>query len=260
MQIENLVGTSLTMTSLEIAGLTEKRHDNVMADIRKMLAELQGDGGVLGFQDTQTNLQNGQAYPIFRLPKRETLILVSGYSVTMRARIIDRWQQLEAQVAKPVAITMSPLEELTRDVQAIADFLRVDGTSRSAMLQTMLRTEAPRYLPLLPAYATNAPRTSDGRLLGGEGNSEAAYAATSLLKKLGATMTIHQFNKRAEDFGFLEVCERPSSKHLNVQRVYRAISAKGREFGYNLSNEHSKGSVQPVWFESKFGELLNIIK
>lgn len=94
----------LTMTSRDIAALTGKRHDNVMADIRKMLIELYGDGGVLSFQDTQTNEQNGQSYTIFNLPKRETLILVSGYSVTMRSRIIDRWQELEANQAKPAPV------------------------------------------------------------------------------------------------------------------------------------------------------------
>ena len=45
----------LTMSSLEIAELTGKRHDNVMRDIQGMLVEL---GGVLSFEDTYTNPQN----------------------------------------------------------------------------------------------------------------------------------------------------------------------------------------------------------
>lgn len=95
------------MTSREIAELTGKRHDNVMTDIRKMLAELHGEVGVLTFQDTQADPQNGQSYPIFNLPKRETLILVSGYSVAMRAKIIDRWQELEADQAIKLPKTMA---------------------------------------------------------------------------------------------------------------------------------------------------------
>ncbi len=95
---------NLTMTSREIAELTGKEHRNVMADIRKMLTELHGEDGMLKFQHTQINPQNGQSYPIFNLPKRETLILVSGYNVGMRAKIIDRWQELEAQPAKPPVI------------------------------------------------------------------------------------------------------------------------------------------------------------
>ena len=81
----------LTVSSREIAELTGKEHRNVMADIRNMLAELYGDGGILNFEDTQVNQQNGQSYPVFNLPKRETLILVSGYSVALRAKIVDRW-------------------------------------------------------------------------------------------------------------------------------------------------------------------------
>jgi phage antirepressor YoqD-like protein len=97
------------MSSREISELTGKRHDNVMRDIREMLIELHGEGGVLSFEDTHTNPQNGQDYVVFMLPKRETLILVSGYSVVMRAGIIDRWQHLEAQTQQPVAPTLPNL-------------------------------------------------------------------------------------------------------------------------------------------------------
>lgn len=68
---ERLGSGPLKMSSREIAELTGKRHDNVMADIRKMLIELYGEGGLLSFQDTYANEQNGQSYPIFQLPKRE---------------------------------------------------------------------------------------------------------------------------------------------------------------------------------------------
>ena len=100
-------GGLLTMSSREIAELTGKEHRNVMRDIRAMLVELHGEGGVLSFEQTHTNPQNGQPYPVFVLPKRETLILVSGYSVELRARIVDRWQELEAQQAPVIPTSFS---------------------------------------------------------------------------------------------------------------------------------------------------------
>ena len=85
----------LTMSSLEIAELTGKRHDNVMVDIEKMLNDL--GKAAPGFSGTAFYEVNNakRSRKIYNLPKRETLILVSGYSVAMRARIIDRWQELE---------------------------------------------------------------------------------------------------------------------------------------------------------------------
>lgn len=94
------------MTSREIAEYTGKRHDNVLVDIQLMLGELH-PGGVLAFQETYQHEQNKQLYFQFRLPKRETLILVSGYSVTMRAKIIDRWQELEAKQGPVIPTTLA---------------------------------------------------------------------------------------------------------------------------------------------------------
>lgn len=88
----------LTMSSREIAELTGKEHKNVLADIRKML-----DGLGLTSADFSADLPDAYGRPqqVFNLPKRECLILVSGYSVELRARIIDRWMDLEEAARRP---------------------------------------------------------------------------------------------------------------------------------------------------------------
>ena len=92
------ISQAATMSSREIAELTEKEHAHVMRDIRAMLEVLKKDASIFGaiYRDAY-----GRERACFDLPKRETLILVSGYSVSMRAKIIDRWQELEAAVAQP---------------------------------------------------------------------------------------------------------------------------------------------------------------
>ena len=95
----------LTMSSREIADLTGKDHKNVLADIRKMLESLEkaaADFSAVVFIEGQNNSK--RQIEVFNLPKRETLILVSGYSVELRARIIDRWQELEAKLDLETAL------------------------------------------------------------------------------------------------------------------------------------------------------------
>jgi len=147
----------LTMSSLEIAELTGKRHDHVMRDIRVILVELYVEGGVPKFGDTHINPQNGQAYPIFRLPKRETLILVSGYNVQMRAKIIDRWQELEAK-------------ELAGQQQSGFRLEPTQGTSA------------------LPAAKEFKALFSIGRLIGLDKNVAAISANNAVIKMTGQNM------------------------------------------------------------------------
>lgn len=89
-------GIEPTMSSVEVAELTGKKHQHVMRDIRSMLSGLSTSGP--SFAGTYVN-QQGKTQPCFNLPKRECLILVSGYSIELRAKIIDRWMELEG--AKP---------------------------------------------------------------------------------------------------------------------------------------------------------------
>lgn len=130
---------SATMSSREIAELTGKRHDHVIADIRKMLTELHGEDRLPSFQGTveRANPSGGAAINsiVFVLPKRETLILVSGYSMTMRAKIIDRWQALEAAAA-PASLNL-------RDIRQLAPFaLQLIGVVQEQHDQ--LKAQAPK--------------------------------------------------------------------------------------------------------------------
>lgn len=137
------------MSSREIAELTGKQHGHVMRDILAMLVELHGEGGVSSFGDTHTNHQNGQKYPIYRLPKRETMILVSGYSITIRAKIIDRWQELEAAVNNPVTprVTSPYPPMLIETLAAAVDRGLMSKRSAVARLDALLGIALPRRAP-----------------------------------------------------------------------------------------------------------------
>jgi phage regulator Rha-like protein len=112
MMNELITTTPLTMSSIELAELMGKRHDHVLRDVDRMLdglgiARPKFGGGYLA--------QDGAARRCYNLPRRETLILVSGYSVDLRARIIDRWDELERAARQPAVghfVTFAELDAL----------------------------------------------------------------------------------------------------------------------------------------------------
>lgn len=123
-----------TMSSVEISELTGKRHDHVMEDIRTMFREL----GINApdFSGTQ-KYGNNNTRTIFNLPKRETMILVSGYSIKLRAKIVDRWEELEQAID---AIAESKTHEEALSIATLAkqsrELLRVGHTNLTSVIQS----------------------------------------------------------------------------------------------------------------------------
>lgn len=116
---------SRQMSSREIADVIGSSHDNVLKTIRSLVAR-----GVVSSNDTPyVHPQNGQVYREFLLSQRDTLVVVSGYSVELRARIIDRWQELEAQAGQ-FQIPATYAEAL----QAAADQAKDNQTLRLVIL------------------------------------------------------------------------------------------------------------------------------
>ena len=106
-----------TMSSREIADICEARHNDVVATIERLINE-----GVLrlGRNTARPYAPDGGGRPtmVYDLTKRDCLVVVSGYSAALRAKIIDRWLELEdAALAPALPKTFADALRLAADQQ-----------------------------------------------------------------------------------------------------------------------------------------------
>ncbi len=173
-----------TMSSREIAELCGKQHAHIMRDIRQMLGELYPEGGQSKFGSTYLDKQ-GKPQNCYNLPKRECLILVSGYSMTLRARIIDRWQELEKQAVTPQIDYSSPkamigflnylqgqidqkdtiIEDLTPKAMALESLQRHDGLFGLTEAAKILEMQPKQFILFLQQKGWVYRRAAGGNLL-----------------------------------------------------------------------------------------------
>lgn len=89
-----------TMSSRDIADICEARHNDVVASIERLINE-----GVLrlGRNTARAHYPEGGGRPtmVYDLAKRDCLVVASGYNAALRAKIIDRWIELEAAALAP---------------------------------------------------------------------------------------------------------------------------------------------------------------
>lgn len=99
---DNLEIIPETMTTLEIAVLTGKRHGDIMRDVRVMKQqyfEFKDSAQICAmFQDADYKDKSGKTNPMIKLSKEASLDLVTGYNLKARNTINNRWQELESKV------------------------------------------------------------------------------------------------------------------------------------------------------------------
>ena len=101
---------SQRMTSLEIAEVTGKPHNDVMKAIRKMEEAWarvnQGNFSLVEYTD-----KKGEQRPCYSLTKTETLYVATKFNDEARARLVLRWEQLERERLKGVATRRLLIED-----------------------------------------------------------------------------------------------------------------------------------------------------
>lgn len=89
------------MTSLQIAEVTGKPHNDVMKAVRRMeSAWIKINGGnfsLVNYQD-----KKGEIRPCYSLTKDECLYIATKFNDEARAKLIKRWMELEEQHRQPV--------------------------------------------------------------------------------------------------------------------------------------------------------------
>lgn len=101
------------MTSLQIAEITGKPHNDVMKAIRKMepaWQKVQGGNFSLMQKEVETNNGGHKMRPYYSLNKEECLYIATKFNDETRAKLIKRWKELEEQ-SKP-SVPQNYLEAL----------------------------------------------------------------------------------------------------------------------------------------------------
>lgn len=93
--IQTVNARDITMSSREIAELVDSRHDNV-----KRTIETLAEKGVIAFPQTEEKATAGRPAIEYvfagQQGKRDSIVVVAQLSPEFTARLVDRWQELEA--------------------------------------------------------------------------------------------------------------------------------------------------------------------
>ncbi|MEH6434313.1 phage antirepressor KilAC domain-containing protein [Massilia sp. DD77] len=213
--LQHIGAVKATMSSREIADICEARHNDVIVTIERLINE-----GVLrlGRNTARPYAPDGGGRPtmVYDLTKRDCLIVVSGYSAVLRAKIIDRWMELEA---------VAPVPGLPR---SFAEALRL-----AADQQDVITAQAEQLAAAAPAvefverYAdstgTKGFRQVAKLLQANESQFREFLIEEKIMYRLGGELT-------------------PHSQHIDAGRFcVKAGTAPGNGHAYNAARFTPKG-------------------
>lgn len=105
-----------TMSSIEIAELTGKPHNDVLKAIRAMEpAWVKINGG--NFSLVEYTDRKGEKRPCYELTKIECLYIATKFNDEARAKLVLRWEQLEKERLQEQQRPMSPAELILQMAQ-----------------------------------------------------------------------------------------------------------------------------------------------
>lgn len=150
-------GVEQTMSSREIADLVEKRHDNVKRTIEMLM-----ERGVITSPQIEEKPTAGRPSMEYIFSgeqgKRDSIVVVAQLSPEFTARLVDRWQELEAAAVKP--LVPQSLPEALRLAADLAEQVQAEK-ERAAALEAQTVADAPKV-----AFAEQVEAAPDALTMG----------------------------------------------------------------------------------------------
>lgn len=249
------IGMNKTMSSLEMAELAGKPHNDLLKSIRSMEpAWIKVTGG--NFSLSNYIDSTGRKLPCYNFNYEESMYISSKFDDETRAKLVMRWAKIETgqetpmyQKARQTQQTQPQQANSLKEhieafgvwVQMTGDVLKLDDFSKFLMI----KQEGERLsLPVPPAPKSDGPVDSATNLLKSNNvmNGKKAMSAVS-------------FNKILIEKGYMRDISRINSKGKNDP--YKSLTDKGLQFGINRWSENSTSpTTQPYFYIDKFSELL----
>lgn len=233
-----------TMSSLEIAELAGKQHNDVLKAIRAMESAWEkvtkGKFSLSEYKDS-----TGRTLPCYELNYQECMYIASKFNDETRAKLVLRWDALETGKAEPIFTSVKTevnTQPSIKDKIAVAKFLssylNLNDSSKLIIAKSIAE---PLGLPT-PDYTPS---------------KGIVKSATELLKEKGLSISAQAFNQRAIQKGFL--CEMKRKSSHGKDKPFKSITESGLLYGENQVNPNNPKSTQPLWYEDKFIELLGLL-
>lgn len=270
-------GESLKMTSLELADVTNKRHDNVKRTIETLVES----GAIVQpqIEDEQSTDSMGRARTtevyVFAGPqgRLDSITVVAQLDPAFTAALVKRWDALETGKAKPAMAQNEARQQIDKpDPQAFAvvQYAWVDAVERKIaskrealqflreasavmingvdVLQRAAKASNPAKALPAPTQATLA----NGDSVPYELRAKGTKSATDLLRAHGVSVQARSLYDAMEKQNMVKMSYAQDAEE-SLSRIF--LIGDGLQYGQNVMLFESKRS-HPYFYESKFGALL----
>lgn len=245
-----------TLTSLEVAEMVEKQHNELLKNIRRYVEQL-GEGKIpqsdFFMESTYQNSQN-KTMPCYNVTKRGCEFIANKLTgvkgAVFTARYINRFHDME-EILEGIAEQETEqkqkaisLKEQLEAAAFVAEDLHVPQSNKIMMFRKVCENNNINS-NFLPAYS--------------EGEDREAKPATELLEKFQCGVSARKFNEWMIEAGYLEERERTSSSSKTGKKKFKALTEKGLPYGKNLTCEKNTKETQPYYYVDPFLELYHLV-